>query len=377
MVDIDYDIGIVGAGLAGLTTAIQLRKRGYSVVIFEKNSFPFHRVCGEYISLESWDYLVDCGIELAGMTLPVIKNLQVSTLSGILLNTGLDLGGFGISRYTIDGLLAMRAREVGVEVQDNCKVDHMERRSNYYLIHSPTASVRVRMAIGAFGKRSNIDVYWKRDFISRKPNALNNYIGIKYHIKTDFPDDTIALHNFKNGYCGISKIEDNKYCLCYLTTASNLQDSGSIKEMEQQFLYKNTYLRQLFEQSEFQYNQPLSISQISFDTKEPVFARTPLIGDTCGMITPLCGNGMSMAMHSGKLLTQLVDKYLQKQLSLDGMLAAYVDEWKKQFAVRLQAGRFVQRQLGKEWRTNLFISLLKKFPAITNRIIEKTHGKNF
>ncbi|NGM64882.1 NAD(P)/FAD-dependent oxidoreductase [Sphingobacterium sp. SGR-19] len=377
MEGIDYDIGIVGAGLAGLTAAIQLRKRGYSVVIFEKNSFPFHRVCGEYISFESWDYLTDCGIDLAGMTLPVIKKIQVSSLSGILLNADLDLGGFGISRYTIDGLLAMRAREIGVEVQDNCKVDHMEMCSDYYLIHSSTANVRVRMAIGAFGKRSNIDVNWKRDFISRKPNALNNYIGIKYHIKTSFPDDTIALHNFKNGYCGISKIEGNKYCLCYLTTASNLRDSGGIKEMEQRFLYQNAYLRQLFEQSEFQYSQPLSISQISFDTKEPVFARTPLVGDTCGMITPICGNGMSMAMHSGKLLTQLVDKYLQKQLSLDDMLAAYVEEWKKQFAVRLRTGRFVQSQLGKEWRTNLFVSLLKKFPAITNRIMEKTHGRNF
>ena len=43
----DYDIGIVGGGLAGLTAAIQLRKKGYAVALWEKNSYPFHRACGE------------------------------------------------------------------------------------------------------------------------------------------------------------------------------------------------------------------------------------------------------------------------------------------------------------------------------------------
>ncbi|WP_196941162.1 NAD(P)/FAD-dependent oxidoreductase [Sphingobacterium pedocola] len=373
----DYDIGIVGAGLAGLTTAIQLRKKGYSVVLFEKNGFPFHRVCGEYISVESWDYLLDCGIDLADMQLPIIKKLQVSSLNGTLLTADLDLGGFGISRYKIDGLLALKAREIGVEVRDNCKISGMQRLSDHYRIEASDDEVRVQLAIGSFGKRSNIDVQWRRSFLARKLNNLNNHIGIKYHIKADFPDDIIALHNFKDGYCGISKIEEEQYCMCYLTTAANLQQSGGIKEMERQFLYQNKYLKQLFEQSEFCYSQPLSISQVSFDNKEPVFAGTPLIGDACGMITPLCGNGMSMAMHSGKLLTVLVDRYIQQQISLDEMLGLYTDQWRKQFAARLHVGRIVQARFGKVWQTDLFVSLLKKMPVLTNAIVKRTHGRGF
>ncbi|MBC7511814.1 MAG: FAD-dependent oxidoreductase, partial [Ferruginibacter sp.] len=48
-----YDITIIGGGLAGLALAIQLVKKGYSVALFEKEQYPFHKVCGEYISLES------------------------------------------------------------------------------------------------------------------------------------------------------------------------------------------------------------------------------------------------------------------------------------------------------------------------------------
>ena len=46
-----YDLAIIGGGLAGLTLAIQVRRMGHSVILFEKEKYPFHRVCGEYISL--------------------------------------------------------------------------------------------------------------------------------------------------------------------------------------------------------------------------------------------------------------------------------------------------------------------------------------
>jgi hypothetical protein len=82
--------------------------------------------------------------------------------------------------------------------------------------------INVKIVAGAYGKRSNLDVKWKRKFVTKKVNKLNNYIGVKYHVQHHFPKDTIALHNLRGGYCGISAIENDKYCLCYLTNANNL-----------------------------------------------------------------------------------------------------------------------------------------------------------
>ena len=107
-------------------------------------------------------------------------------------------------------------------------------------------SATCTIVAACFGKRSNLDVKWAREFVRKKPGKLNNYIGVKYHVKTSGPADTIALHNFKNGYCGISKVEDDRYCLCYLTTAQNLKNNNSIMEMEQNILYKNPFLKQAF-----------------------------------------------------------------------------------------------------------------------------------
>ncbi|MFQ3174733.1 MAG: flavin-dependent dehydrogenase, partial [Flavobacterium sp.] len=47
---------IIGGGLAGLTAAIHLSKIGVSVILIEKNEFPKHKVCGEYISNEVLPY---------------------------------------------------------------------------------------------------------------------------------------------------------------------------------------------------------------------------------------------------------------------------------------------------------------------------------
>ena len=75
-----YDVAVIGGGLAGLATAIQLADRGKQVILFEKRQYPFHRVCGEYISMESWDFLNRLGLDLASESLPMISKLNISAI---------------------------------------------------------------------------------------------------------------------------------------------------------------------------------------------------------------------------------------------------------------------------------------------------------
>ena len=57
-----FDVIIIGGGLAGLTNAIHLSKSRQRVLLIEKNSYPKHKVCGEYISNEVLPYLNSLGI---------------------------------------------------------------------------------------------------------------------------------------------------------------------------------------------------------------------------------------------------------------------------------------------------------------------------
>ncbi|MDB5223842.1 MAG: NAD(P)/FAD-dependent oxidoreductase [Chitinophagaceae bacterium] len=372
------DVTVIGGGLAGLSLSIQLSKAGYNVILFEKEKCPFHKVCGEYISLESWGFIKRLGLDLEELNLPVIKKLIVSSPNGKCIEQELPLGGFGISRYTLDYELSKIAKHTGVKIYEETKVNDIVFKDDRFNILMSAFTIQSKVAAGTFGKRSNLDVKWSRDFIRKKNNKLNNYIGIKYHVETNFPVDTIALHNFKDGYCGISKIEDDKYCLCYLTTAQNLKaNNNSITEMERNILHKNPFLKQIFSSVEFLPSFPVTISQISFDKKLQVENNVLMIGDAAGMITPLCGNGMSMALHGSKIAFTCIDDFLQKKISRKQMEEQYAKEWKQQFAGRLRMGRTIQRLFGKEMLTNLFISFVKPFPSIIRTLIRSTHGKPF
>ena len=373
-----YDACIIGGGLAGLALSIQLSKLGYAIALFEKEQYPFHKVCGEYISLESWNFIESLGLPLAGMQLPIINKLIVTAPNGTQLQQALPLGGFGISRYKLDNALKEIAVANKVNLFENCKVNEVTFLNETFNLETAKGNFTSRICCGSFGKRSNLDVKWNRLFANQKPNKLNNYIGVKYHIKTTFPADTIALHNFKNGYCGISKIEEDKYCLCYLTNAKNLKTSNnSIEAMEKNILQKNPQLKNIFENSEFLYQSPVTISQISFNKKTQVENHVLLTGDAAGMITPLCGNGMSMALHASKIASGFIHEFLAGKISRTEMEAGYTKHWKSTFAKRLQAGRWIQSMFGKVWITNFFIGLMKKMPGLTRVLIKKTHGESF
>lgn len=373
-----FDIAIIGGGLAGLALSIQAAQAGYQTVLFEKEQYPFHRVCGEYISLESWDFLEQLGVPLHAMQLPLIRQLQVSAPNGSLFQTTLPLGGFGISRYKLDYELARLAKAAGVTVLENHKVGAVTWHGDHVEVQAEGKSFTSQLAAAAFGKRSNLDIQWNRAFVQQKPSKINNYIGVKYHIETSFPADVIALHNFENGYCGISKIEDNRYCLCYLTTAANLRrHQNSLEQMEAAVLFRNPHLKQVFAESRFCYERPLTISQISFQHKPQIEQHVLMLGDAAGMITPLCGNGMSMALHSSKIAFTAMQGFLEQQLSRPQMEAQYQQQWQQQFARRLQTGRLIQRFFGQPAITNHFVSAFRHFPILARPLIRMTHGEAF
>jgi flavin-dependent dehydrogenase len=355
-----------------------MAKAGYRVILFEKEQYPFHRVCGEYISLESWDFLQSLGLDLRSLNVSHIKRLSVSAKNGNSFEHELPLGGFGISRFKLDHCLAQIAKHSGVVLFEQTRVNEIGFSNDEFNIQSTIGNFKSKATAGCFGKRSNLDVKWKRPFVLAKKNKLNNYIGVKYHIRYNFPDDLIALHNFKKGYCGISKIENGQCCFCYLTVADNLQNSGNdIKKMEQTILSANPHLKKIFDECEMLWKEPVVISQISFDKKNLIEDHVLMIGDAAGMITPLCGNGMSMALHASKIAAGQIQEFLKGTISREIMEDQYAAKWNKFFANRLKTGRLLQRLFDTQWLTTLTIRLGRTFPSLIEALIKQTHGSPF
>lgn len=361
-----YDVSIIGGGLAGLSLAIQLAGAGRQVILYERKKYPFHRVCGEYLSMESWDFLQRLGAPLHELRPSRITKLKVSALNGTVVNHRMNPGGFGISRYTLDQVLANIARAKGVELKENVTIKELNELDS-------------RVVVGSFGKRSNMDRSLRRSFLQHADSPDSNWVGVKYHVHADVPEDEIQLHGFEGGYCGISKVEGDKYCLCYLTRAANLQRfHGDIESMEESLLSANPFLKIIFRaRDKFLFREPVTVSQISFHRKLPVENQVLMVGDSAGMIAPLCGNGMSMALQASVLCAPAVNRFLEGKISRKQMESEYARSWNRHFALRVKIGRILQPILLRPGLSRVSLSLLKRSPRLMNKIVALTHGKPF
>jgi len=368
-----FDIIIIGGGLAGLCNAIHLSKSGKDVLLIEKNNYPKHKVCGEYISNEVLPYLQFLDFNPFDFGAVKIENFQISTTNNKTINAKLPLGGFGISRYQIDLELSKKALQNGTVILQDSVTNIQFIDDHFSVTTKENKRFTSKICIGAFGKRSTLDKKMNRDFIKKK----SPYLGVKLHVKDyDFSEDLVALHNFKGGYCGVSKVEKNIINLCYISDFTTFKKYKNINEFQEKVVFKNKFLRAVFQNSKPVWDKSLSISQISFETKNPIENHMIMCGDSAGMIHPLCGNGMSMAIQSSQVASKLILNYLNDKIpSRIQLEKLYITQWNKEFKWRLKTGHFIARLFRNDTIANLLLKILQKTPFLLPLIIKQTHGK--
>ncbi len=369
------DIIIIGGGLAGIINAIQLSRAGFEVLLIEKGAYPAHKVCGEYVSNEVLPFLNLHDIFPVAFEPPHIDQFQLSDNQGKSVKMSLQQGGFGISRFLLDDFLYKKALASGTSFLLNTQVEDVCFEENAFRVSLRKGDeLMARIVIGAYGKRSRLDKNLDRDFISKR----TPFIGVKYHVKADFPRNLVALHNFEGGYCGIGAIENGLTNICYLGNKHSLRAHGSIEEMERQVLYKNPFLKEIFSQATFVFEKPEVINEVSFASKSVVHHHILMSGDTAGLISPLCGNGMAMAIRSAKMLSALICKHYKKGSFDRQMLEKeYTHAWRDEFAWRLWYGRNTQKLFGNKLASSFLVGLARNASFVANIMVKQSHGKPF
>ncbi len=153
--------------------------------------------------------------------------------------------------------------------------------------------------------------------------------------------------------------------------------NNNIQQLEKEILYQNPVLKKIMTNCKRVAEFPITISQINFNKRTQIENHVLMLGDAAGMITPLCGNGMSMALHSSKIAAMIIVDFFKNKITMAELEKNYQEQWLNAFAGRLQTGRLLQRFFGKSFLTNMFVGLFKTFPFFAASVIKKTHGKPF
>jgi len=367
-----YDCAIIGGGIAGLSLAIMLAKAGKSVILFEQKKYPFHKVSGGYFSNEGIDFLFSLGVNLIERKLPAIERMIMSSPNGQSINVKLDVGGVGISRYELDNELYHLAVDAGVEVRTEVKVRQVKFEDQIFHVCLENETIDVKVAVGAFGRSSNMDVSLGRNYKAQRPGKL--FVAVEHHIKIPFDPHFVEIHAFPGGYCGISAYGNGMVNLSYTTKASNIKAHNGISGLEKSVLSENKFLVRYFNEGVFLLPKPQTISHVFFEIKEPVNNHILMIGDAAGNIAPISGNGMSIGVHSAKLAGEAIIRYLNAELSLAQMEQKYSKEYYQHFAKRIKVSKQLTHLLINPMLTNSAFPLFKLFPFLVDYVSKQIHG---
>lgn len=369
-----HDAIVIGGGLAGCSTALQLARRNFSVVLLEKSTFPRHKLCGEFLSPETQVSFRRLGIlgsiREAGAT--AIGRARLTGPHGTVAEQPLPDTALGLSRYRLDTLLFRRACDEGVDGRQGTRANAVHGSlDDGFTVETDTGTVHGRLVVGAYGRRSTLDRKLNRPFF-KDPSP---YVAFKAHYTgpTAPVADTIEVHAAPGGYCGVGPVEEDRLALCWIGTADALKGAGGTPEdMLHEHLCQNPLLNDRLRPLTRVSDRFEAVSQVPLMAKEQIVDDICMVGDSAGMIAPLCGDGMAMALRTADLFTPLASDFLAGRQPAPTFRSAYQNQWTRRFQDRLRVGRWVHAAAFHPMAATGLLSACRLCPPLTRWLIQAT-----
>ena len=358
------DVAIIGAGPAGATLAALLAGRGVRVAVYDRDAFPRDKLCGEFLSYDALPVLEPLGVvdAIDGAGAPKIERCRVIGTSRTY-EFAFPHAARGVSRMFFDELLLRTAEQRGAERRDGVAV-------------SDLAGLDARIVVGAWGRWGRFDQQLQRAFV--RDRARRNF-GFKRHYlpATRQPataNPFIDLYAFHRGYLGVNAVEGGITNICGLVHASRLTGhKGRWDTFVETLRTEEPRLEELYGAYEPAQETYLSSEPVIFRARSAVEGGVFMIGDASGIIDPLTGNGMAMAVQSALLVAPLLITLLEQP----SRRAAIEDEYRLRhrafFASRIAWSRRVAALLSRPRLLDAALSAVRTRSA-GELLLRRTRG---
>jgi flavin-dependent dehydrogenase len=372
----DWDIAVIGGGVAGSTAAALLAQHGLRVILIEKGAFPRHKVCGEFLSPDGADVLRRLGVwsRLEGERPPRIHSFTL-TAGTRETRHKLPSPGCGVSRWVLDHVLWEHAGGVGVARRERCTVEQVsgDFQSGFSLsvrqAGLPSTRIKAHAVLCAAGRQ------WQPRAQPRTPHdgGKARFVGLKAHFQGAPLDRHVELHTVPHGYCGMVEVTGGVTNLCCWVEAEALRRVGGLpNRFLASALAENSHLRLRLQKA-----QPLgtpwtTTSYAGARTVAPVAAAFWNVGDRAAMVAPLTGDGMGMGLRAAEVAATTMLAFFQQELPWDQATAEYVRRWQQEFLPRLRWGRYLEALLLQPRLASLSCVALHYIPSLVDQIYRRT-----
>lgn len=303
------DLVIIGGGPAGTSAALEACRRGLTVSIWERDRFPRHKVCGEFVSAESLAALEE-EIDLKALHPAVIRRSEFISPRGKVHGFPLPHAARGLSRRRLDEALWRAAAARGAEVHEGEgvrsvePVTHSGEASKHWEIHSANGIRQPSRALAICAGR-----WWALEGFpgpTRDSGARGGeWLGAKAHFAKLSANDAVEMYYFPGGYCGLAPIEDGLYNACCLVHQGLARDDsapaiGDFLSWISRISGHSALAERLRPGS--QVSKTVATAPVEPARRRSDVQGALMAGDAAGFLDPFTGDGISIALQSGRLI---------------------------------------------------------------------------
>ena len=356
----EFDVAVIGGGPAGTSAAITAARFGAKVALFEAGEFPRHKVCGEYVSAESIDVLHDllrpaADAESLFRDAPVVDETRLF-LTGRVVKAPVSPPALSIPRYTLDSLLWQAAKQAGVDAHSSSEVRAVLGRGPFCL-HTNAGEVVASSVIVAAGRWSKF-----KPQIPIPPGP--KWIGVKAHYCEPKPPRSTDLYFFEHGYCGVQPVAEDIVNACAMVRSDRATSLEQVFTLHSALAERSRIWESIME--------PVTTAPLIFTTPQPIRDNMIFVGDAAAFIDPFVGDGISIALRSGRVAATKLRPLLDGTSSLASALSGYRRTYAQQFVPLITAASRIRSVLSWPESARALAFQFLRLPGAMQYVMRKT-----
>jgi flavin-dependent dehydrogenase len=364
-----FDLAVIGGGPAGASAAITVARTGAHVLLLERGRLPRQRVCGEFVSAESLDLLIDLLGNTNSELLSGAPRITQARLyfDGHVVSAPVDPPAASLARFDLDFALWRAADEAGACAQLETSV-HGIAGDGPFTLSTSGGEFSARALIDASGRWSNL----RNHVTNGNQNTKCKWLGLKAHYAEQDAPSSVDLYFFEGGYCGVQLVilhegheAGHRVNACAMVRSDMARTLPEVFALHPKLCERSQNWHLLME--------PVSTSPLIFREPEPVRGNVLQTGDAAAFVDPFIGDGISLALRSGALAAQCLGPFFGGQATLSEAAVAYSQAYRQRLLPVFRTSSRLRRLLSLPRPVRGLVGhLLEAAPTVSRLLVKLT-----
>jgi len=346
------DVLVVGAGPAGSAAAARLAAAGWDVLLVDRAEFPRDKTCGDGLTPRAVRTLQTLGafervaarahrLDAARIVSPGGHQLRIRFADHL---DGWPHFALVLPRYELDDCLRQHAIASGARFLGDCKVIAPLPARSGAVAQRGGESLAIESRLVVLATGASLPLLRSFGFLRQLPPTVS--AARAYWEGVEGPDDTMEFffdRRFARGYLWLFPLGEGRANIGLGLFPYNGQPRPSAARLLTEALADYAPLASRLRRA--RRLSPIKGYPLRTDfPHHPVVADGVLLaGEACGLVNPVTGEGIDLALESGLLAAAAADAALQRGDMAAATLSPYARELRSRFAAFFREMRWLVR----------------------------------